>query len=46
MDVTPKFNPGNFQKTDVGGKSQDIYRELTVTNGHTKAFFLRYLGNS
>ena len=26
--------------TDVGGKSQDIFQELTVNSGHTKTFFL------
>ena len=30
-----KFNLENYQKTDVGGKSQDICQELTVTNTHT-----------
>lgn len=35
---------GNFQKTDVEGKSQDICQEPAVTSVHTKAFFLRYLG--
>ena len=32
-------NQGNFQKTDAGGKSQDICQELAVTSGHTKAYF-------
>ena len=36
----------HFQKTDSKGKSQDICQELTVTSGHTKVFFLRYLEDS
>ena len=39
-----KIKQGNFQKTDAG--SQDIFQELSVKRGHTKSFFLRYLGNS
>ena len=31
-----KFNQGKFQKNDIGGKSQDICQERTVTSGHTK----------
>ena len=30
-----KLKQGNFQKTDVGGESQDICQELAVTSGHT-----------
>ena len=34
-----KLKQGNFQKTDVGGESQDICQELAVTSDHTKYFF-------
>ena len=34
----------NFQKTDVGGESQDICQELAVTSGHTKSFFSKIFG--
>ena len=30
-----KLKQGNFQKTDVGGESQDICQELAVTSDHT-----------
>ena len=39
-----KLKQGNFQKTDVGGESQDICQELAVTSGHTKSFFSKILG--
>ena len=35
---------GNFQKTDVGGESQDICQELAVTSGHTKSFLPKIFG--
>ena len=35
---------GNFQKTDVEGKSQDICQEPAVTSVHTKAFFSMIFG--
>ena len=41
-----KLKQGNYQKTDVGGESKDICQQLAVTSGHTKSFFLRYLGDS
>ena len=28
-----KFNQGNYQKTDVGGKSQDTFQKFTATSG-------------
>ena len=36
-----KLKQGNFQKTAVGGETQDICQELAiaVTSGHTKSFF-------
>ena len=37
-----KLKQGNFQKTDVGGESQDIYFSRTCSNH----FLLRYLGDS
>ena len=33
--VRYKLKQGNFQKTDVGGESQDICQELAVTSDHT-----------
>ena len=41
LDVQARLmvNQGNFQKTDAGGKTQDICQELAVTSGHTKAYF-------
>ena len=39
-----KLKQGNFQKTDVGGESQDICQELAVTSGHTKLFFSKIFG--
>ena len=38
-----KLKQGNFQKTDVGGESQDICQELAVTSDHTKSFFFSFL---
>ena len=40
-----KLKQGNFQKTDVGGESQDICQELAVTSDHTKSFFF-FFGDS
>ena len=39
-----KLKQGNFQKTDVGGESQDICQELAVPSGHTKSFFSKIFG--
>ena len=36
----PKFKSCISLYTDVGGKSQDIFQELTVNSGHTETFFL------
>ena len=36
--IRNKFNHGNFQNNDAGGKSQDVCQELTVTTGHIQAF--------
>ena len=46
--IPNRFNDGNFQKTDAGNKSQDIFQELTVTTGHAQAFseILRILQNT
>ena len=40
----PMLIQGNFQKTDVEGKSQDICQEPAVTSVHTKAFFSKIFG--
>ena len=42
--VCYKLKQGNFQKTDVGGESQDICQELAVTSVHTKSFFAKIFG--
>ena len=39
-----KLKQVNFQKTDVGGETQDICQELAVTSGHTKSFFYEIFG--
>ena len=39
-----KLKQGNFQKTDIGGESQGICQELSVTSGHTKSFFSKIFG--
>ena len=39
-----KFKPGNFQKIDIEGKSQDIFQELTVISGHAKPFLSGIFG--
>ena len=39
-----KLEQWNFQKTDVGGESQDICQELAVTSVHTKSFFAKIFG--
>ena len=39
-----KLKQVNFQKTDVGGETQDICQELAVTSGHTKSFFSEIFG--
>ena len=44
--VCYKLNQEIFQKTDIGGESQDICQELAVTSGHTKLIFNFFLGDS
>ena len=41
-----KLKQGNFQKTDVGGETQDIFKNLQSLVVILNHFFLRYLGDS